>query len=58
MIHTDVNECEADNGGCEELCVNTVGSHQCMCQDGYRLQEDNRGCEGIPRCLFVIASVL
>ncbi|XP_078324156.1 prolow-density lipoprotein receptor-related protein 1-like isoform X2 [Crassostrea virginica] len=27
----DVNECETDNGGCSQVCVNSVGDRQCSC---------------------------
>ena len=33
----DVNECLTDNGGCEHVCNNTLGSHICSCRDGYQL---------------------
>ena len=34
----DVNECEEEINGCEEnsLCINTDGSYECKCKDGYR----------------------
>ena len=33
----DKNECAADNGGCEQVCINTPGAYQCSCRDGYDL---------------------
>ena len=42
----DVNECHTSNGGCDQICYNTVGSYTCSCGNGYRLQNDNHTCEG------------
>ena len=33
----DINECEIDNGGCEQNCENTIGSFRCSCNTGYVL---------------------
>ncbi|CAL1537017.1 unnamed protein product [Lymnaea stagnalis] len=41
---SDVNECENKNGGCQDICTNTVGSYYCSCRNGYILQSDQRGC--------------
>lgn len=30
----DTNECMKNNGGCEQICINTPGSYQCACKDG------------------------
>ena len=48
--YTDIDECEVDNGGCEEMCVNTPGSYHCLCPRGFILQDDNHTCEGIISC--------
>ena len=37
---TDVNECLDGNGGCEQVCRNSPGSHHCECTTGYRLVDD------------------
>uniref|UniRef100_A0A3B3TA77 EGF-like calcium-binding domain-containing protein n=1 Tax=Paramormyrops kingsleyae TaxID=1676925 RepID=A0A3B3TA77_9TELE len=42
----DVNECTADNGGCEGQCCNTIGSFYCKCPKGMRLSQDGKACEG------------
>ncbi|XP_044537617.1 tolloid-like protein 1 [Gracilinanus agilis] len=40
------DECaKPDNGGCEQRCVNTLGSYQCACEPGYELGPDKRSCE-------------
>ncbi len=43
---TDVNECQASNGGCGQMCTNAEGSFQCSCREGYFLTADNLSCEG------------
>ena len=43
----DINECESmNNGGCEQLCNNTIGSFFCLCNLGYRLDDDGFNCSG------------
>lgn len=42
----DINECENDNGGCDQLCINTVGSRACSCKAGFTLKNDGISCEG------------
>ena len=46
---TDIDECEVDNGGCQHKCVNTDGSFQCQCKQGFQLLADNKNCEGTNR---------
>lgn len=44
---TEVDECSRpNNGGCEQRCVNTLGSYKCACDPGYELASDKRRCEG------------
>lgn len=43
----EVDECSRpNNGGCEQRCVNTLGSYKCACDPGYELAPDRRRCEG------------
>ena len=42
----DINECNINNGGCEQTCVNDVGTYNCYCNYGYNLNFDNHTCEG------------
>ena len=46
-VVTEEDECaKPDRGGCEQRCLNTLGSYQCACEPGYELGPDKRGCEG------------
>ncbi|KAG7279564.1 hypothetical protein CRUP_034666 [Coryphaenoides rupestris] len=41
------DECsKPDNGGCDQRCVNTLGSFKCLCDPGYELAPDKKSCEG------------
>lgn len=55
-VSTDIDECSAENGGCQHECVNTFGSYSCQCRSGFMLH-DNRhdckegtACKPIPMC--------
>lgn len=46
-VLAEEDECaKPDNGGCEQRCVNTLGSYQCACDPGYELGPDKKSCEG------------
>ena len=45
-INSDIDECTTSNGGCEHVCKNNNGSHQCLCYDGYTHGADEYSCEG------------
>jgi len=45
----NVNECDKDNGGCEQLCVDTQDSFFCDCKEGFKLS-GNTSCEDINEC--------
>ena len=40
----DINECSSGNGGCSQICTNTVGSYRCRCITGFTLS--SRRCIG------------
>ena len=42
IVGADVDECLVLNGGCQQACVNTPGSHHCACSPGFR-----RGATGL-----------
>ncbi|CAJ0950271.1 unnamed protein product [Ranitomeya imitator] len=46
----DENECEQDNGGCSEVCINLKNSHRCACGKGRVLAIDEKTCEDIQGC--------
>ncbi|ETE59504.1 Bone morphogenetic protein 1, partial [Ophiophagus hannah] len=43
FVIPEVDECSRpNNGGCEQRCVNTLGSYKCACEPGYELAPDKR----------------
>ena len=48
IVAADINECNINNGGCSDICENTVGSYQCRCNQGFVLQSDGQTCSGKP----------
>lgn len=42
----DVNECQARNHSCIQVCINLAGSYACDCDEGYILNVDKRTCDG------------
>ena len=45
LMTKDENECQNNNGGCQDNCVNTVGSYICSCREGFLLQRDKHSCK-------------
>ena len=52
----DVNECDIANAGCQQLCINSDGSYDCVCFEGYAFNE-NMTCEGWSLIKSIIAPV-
>ena len=48
--HHGQDMCEDNNGGCDQVCVNTEASHRCTCWPGYKLVT-NSTCEDVDECL-------
>ncbi|KAM4666114.1 signal peptide, CUB and EGF-like domain-containing protein 2 isoform 3-T5 [Amazona ochrocephala] len=40
----DTDECMYNNGGCQHVCVNTVGSYECRCKEGFFLSDNQHTC--------------
>uniref|UniRef100_A0A3Q2CT39 Hemicentin-1 n=1 Tax=Cyprinodon variegatus TaxID=28743 RepID=A0A3Q2CT39_CYPVA len=49
-ICLDINECEVRDT-CQHECVNTPGSHRCICPAGYHLMTNGKTCQDIDECL-------
>ena len=50
----DIDECETENGGCDQTCVNSAGSFTCSCGPGLTRSADQDKCEVLfwPACSF------
>ncbi|XP_011298648.1 uncharacterized protein [Fopius arisanus] len=46
----DVNECERQNGNCQYMCVNIVGSYRCECPKGMKYGDDKFTCIDVDEC--------
>ena len=42
-----INECDTNNGGCEQNCDNNEGSFECSCDPGFTLNADMLNCDGM-----------
>ena len=45
-LNLDINECNINNGGCAQKCINKQGSYHCACDQGYALDTDGHNCSG------------
>ena len=44
----EINECQNGNSSnCEQVCMNTIGSYECACYEGYGLNQDGLTCTGM-----------
>ena len=48
---TDYNECAIDNGGCDQICINTIMGQKCECDEGYSLDSDGSSCIANAQCI-------
>jgi len=46
LCFSDIDECETENGGCEQTCTNNDGSFDCSCDAGYTLNGNGFDCDG------------
>ena len=57
FLCVDLDECATSNGGCSQMCNNTIGSFICSCRDGFLLAGDGRTCDGrldiIHPCIYM-----
>ncbi len=44
LISSDIDECAVNTDGCEDTCINNVGSFTCVCDPGYALDTNGRTC--------------
>ena len=53
----DIDECEEDISGCNQVCNNQNGSYNCSClSDGFRLEQDQHTCVGKNKTVFLTLS--
>ena len=50
MPKPDIDECDEDISGCDQVCFNTLGSYYCNCEKGYELDTNNHTCIDIDEC--------
>ena len=54
-VYADLDECAAPSSNlCQQTCINTAGSYQCACHDGFQLQDDGRSC----KCIYYVSKKL
>ena len=46
FFYADIDECAGDNHFCMQSCVNTNGSYQCACQEGFTISRNGKTCNG------------
>lgn len=44
------SECKVNNGGCQDICVDTPEGFYCECKRGYQLASDGKHCEDVNEC--------
>ena len=54
LDHSDIDECDISNGGCDQNCTNTPGSHNCSCRSGFYIETDGKMCTGTVDTLWGI----
>ena len=44
-LYADKDECAVNNGGCQHVCKNTMGSYECASHNGFTLHENKHDCK-------------
>ncbi|KAK2160167.1 hypothetical protein NP493_1662g00004 [Ridgeia piscesae] len=47
----DIDECARKTDGCQQICINTKGSFNCACADGFTVNGDRKTCKLCLSCL-------
>ena len=58
FVTTDYNECAIDNGGCDQICINTIMGQKCECDEGYSLDSDGSSCIANAQCIDGVCECL
>ena len=53
IITADLDECGQNNGDCEQICTNYVGSYACSCQEGWIIDTNGKACNELYGILFI-----
>ncbi|KAH9519081.1 Epidermal growth factor-like protein 7 [Bulinus truncatus] len=53
----EINECDGRHK-CQQMCVNTPGSYECACREGFKLSEDGLGCDLCLSCTKEFQEIL
>ncbi len=50
LFHTDIPQCDSENGGCSQICIEQIPGFDCACENGYILDENGTTCNGTIYC--------
>jgi uncharacterized protein with NAD-binding domain and iron-sulfur cluster len=56
LVPLDDLECDIDNGGCDQICINTIGNFHCNCSEGYLINDNGFSCDGEKASFIFILS--
>ena len=54
-LYSDMDECIDGTHNCAQICINTIGSFTCDCDDGYELDSDEVMCNGMYKTCMLTA---
>ena len=55
LAYSVVDECHHRNGGCAQICHDTPTSYFCSCRHGYKINPDQRTCDGQYKMIMCVA---